>query len=152
MTRTIIENFDQASFEDALWIWRRGVEGVVEVVDPDPSIEGLRHWVESEVLLAHRFRVATVSNEVVGVMASNSESVCALYIRPDHQHKGIGSAMLELAKKDSAGSLWLFTFAKNLQARSFYAKHGFLEVAFGFESHFQLDDVKLSWSPATNAA
>jgi ribosomal protein S18 acetylase RimI-like enzyme len=152
MTRTVIEDYDQESFDQALWIWRRGVERVVEVIDSDPSIEGLRNWVESEVLPAHRLRVAKVSNEVVGVLASNSESVCALYIRADHQHKGIGSALLELAKKDAAGSLWLFTFAKNTRARSFYAKHGFIEIAFGFESHWQLEDVKLTWTLSTNVA
>jgi len=150
MTRTVIEEYDQESFDQALWIWRRGVEGVVEVIDPDPSIQGLRNWVVSEVLPAHKLRVAKVSNEVVGVLASNSESVTALYIRPDHQHKGIGSALLALAKKDSAGSLCLFTFAKNTRARSFYAKHGFIEVAFGFESHWQLEDVKLSWSASSD--
>jgi ribosomal protein S18 acetylase RimI-like enzyme len=152
MTPIVIEDFDEASFEDALWIWRSGVEGVVEVIDPDPSIKGLRNWVEAEVLPTHRFRVAKVSQEVVGVLASNSESVCALYIRPDHQRRGIGSALLEVAKKESAGGLWLFTFAKNSQARGFYAKHGFLEVAFGFESHWQLEDVKLSWSRSADAA
>lgn len=152
MTGPAIEDVDHVSLEDALWIWRRGVEGIVEVVDPDPSISGLKNWVEAEILPSHKLRVAKISNRVVGVLASNADSISALYIRPEHRNTGVGSALLEVAKMESGGSLWLFAFAKNQIARRFYAKHGFVEVAFGYESHWQLDDVKLNWTLTTNAA
>lgn len=152
MNSPVIEDVDRAFLEDALWIWRRGVEGIVEVVDADPSIEGLKRWVEADVLPTHKLRIARASNQVVGVLASSAESVCALYVRPDHQGMGIGSALLDVAKSDSAGSLWLFTFAKNSRARTFYAKNGFVELAFGFESHWKLDDVKLEWSRSARLA
>jgi ribosomal protein S18 acetylase RimI-like enzyme len=47
-----------------------------------------------------------------------------LYVHPDFQGRGIGSALLELAKV-SADSLRLWTFQCNLKARCFYERHGF---------------------------
>jgi RimJ/RimL family protein N-acetyltransferase len=45
----------------------------------------------------------------------------------------------------SAGSLWLYTFARNERARRFYERNGFVAVAFGYEPFWQLDDVRYEW-------
>ena len=47
-----------------------------------------------------------------------------LYVHPDHQGCGIGSALLALAQA-AEHSLRLWTFQCNLQARRFYERHGF---------------------------
>ncbi len=54
--------------------------------------------------------------------------------------------MLQWAKANSAGSLWLYTFQKNRVARAFYERHGFRIVALGHEPHWKLDDVRYEWS------
>jgi RimJ/RimL family protein N-acetyltransferase len=46
----------------------------------------------------------------------------------------------------SAGSLWLYTFARNRVARAFYEQNGFVDVAHGFEPLWQLDDVRYEWT------
>jgi RimJ/RimL family protein N-acetyltransferase len=43
------------------------------------------------------------------------------------------------------------TFARNTAARRFYARQGFVEVACGFESTWQLDDVRLEWVAKASA-
>jgi ribosomal protein S18 acetylase RimI-like enzyme len=55
------------------------------------------------------------------------------------------------AKAGSTGSLWLYTFARNVRACRFYEKHGFVAVEHGFESHWQLEDIKYSWSASSKA-
>jgi hypothetical protein len=89
---------------------------------------------------------------VAGLKSVRGSRADALYVRVDHIGRGIGSRLLEVAKAHSSGSLWLFTFAKNTNARRFYAKHGFIEVAYGFEPFWKLDDVKLTWSASNGAA
>jgi hypothetical protein len=59
--------------------------------------------------------------------------------------------LLEWAQSKSNGSLWLFTFARNANARRFYRDHGFVEIEYGFEPFWKLDDVKLQWSKCTEA-
>jgi hypothetical protein len=54
--------------------------------------------------------------------------------------------LLSWAKSQSAGSLWLYTFARNEAARSFYERSGFVAIEHGFEPQWQLEDVKYSWT------
>ena len=87
-----------------------------------------------------------------GRSAVSPESVAQLHVQVGLHRKGIGSALLTLAKARSGGSLWLHAFARNLHACRFYEKHGFVVVAHGFEPTWQLEDVKYHWSAATGAA
>jgi hypothetical protein len=62
--------------------------------------------------------------------------------------RGIGSQLLALAKSDSSGSLWLYTFARNDRACAFYERHHFKDSGHGHESMWDLEDVKYVWSRA----
>jgi ribosomal protein S18 acetylase RimI-like enzyme len=152
MSQLSIQPFDAIDTDEVLWLWRRSFEHGVGIVDPDPTIEGIRGYFLAEVLPKDEIFVAKEEGSIVGVVAFDRESVSALYVRIEAIGQGIGSKLINLAKEASSGSLWLFTFAKNQNARRFYAKHGFVEIAYGFEPVWKLDDVKLSWSRPKGAA
>lgn len=69
-----------------------------------------------------------------------------VHIRVGFHRRGIGSQLIKWAKSQSAGSLWLYTFARNTVAQAFYEHHGFRVVARGFEPAWQLEDIKYQWS------
>lgn len=152
MSALSVEVLDPKDTDSVLWLWRRSFEHGVGVLDPDPTIDGIRGYFQAEVLPKSAVRVAKIGEIAVGVLASDRESVSALNVRVDHIGQGIGSRLIEIAKTESSGSLWLFTFAKNTNARRFYAKHGFAEIAYGFEPFWQLDDMKFSWERSNSAA
>jgi ribosomal protein S18 acetylase RimI-like enzyme len=152
MSNLSIQLLDPKDTDGVLWLWRRSFEHGVGVHDPDPTIDGIRGYFQSEVQPKNTVRVAKIDEAVVGVIASNQESVSALYVRVEHIGQGIGSRLIDIAKTESSGSLWLFTFARNTNARRFYARHGFIETAYGFEPFWQLDDVKLRWVSWKSAA
>jgi GNAT superfamily N-acetyltransferase len=83
---------------------------------------------------------------MVGFVAATPESVSQLYVRVGYHGFGIGTRLIEWAKAQSAGSLWLYTFARNSGARAFYEHHGFRIVARGFEPHWKLDDLRYEWT------
>jgi ribosomal protein S18 acetylase RimI-like enzyme len=145
MSAVSIELLDPKDTDTVLWLWRRSFEHGVGLVDPDPTIDGIRGYFEAETQPKNTLRVARIGEAVVGVLASDRESVNALYVRVDHIGQGIGSRLIDIAKAESSGSLWLYTFARNTNARRFYARHGFVEIAYGFEPFWKLDDVKLRW-------
>ena len=97
----------------------------------------------SEVLVVRR------EGHVVAFVALGDELVEHLYVRPDAQRAGIGSALLEAAKGRRPHGLRLWTFERNQGARAFYARHGFTEVRFtdGSGNEEKQPDVLLAWAP-----
>jgi len=143
-------DFDPGRLDALIALWRASFEAGVGVTDPHPLAEQRQYFL-GRVLPQHAVRLALRDGELAGFVAASAESVAQLYVRVGWQRRGIGTRLLDWAKQHSAGSLWLYTFARNHGARAFYARHGFVEVACGFEPVWQLDDVKLQW-PAPRPA
>lgn len=139
-----IAAFEPRDTDTLVRLWRASFEHGVGIIDPHP-IDGQVAYFEREVRPRHAVRVAWRADEMVGFVASNDESVSALYVRVDCIGQGIGPQLLKLAQDASAGRLWLYTFARNARARRFYARHGFVDVKHGFEPFWQLEDVRFEW-------
>ena len=90
--------------------------------------------------------VADMSGYLAGFIAYQGDWLNHLYIHPDHARRGIGS---DLLAKAQAGSpvLQLWTFQQNLNARAFYARHGFSEVELtdGASNEEKTPDVRMTW-------
>jgi len=125
-------------------MWRESFEQGVGIVDPHPIDEQCAHLIE-RVLPNHEVTVALHAERLVGFVASNAVSVNQLFVRVGWHGQGIGRELLGRAMTASAGSLWLYTFARNARARRFYEHNGFVAAAFGFEPTWQLEDVRYEW-------
>ena len=136
--------YDDAHLDALVPMWRAAFEGGVGIVDPHP-LEEQRAYFLREVLPRCDVRVALRDGALVGFVAATRESVAQLHVRVGCQRQGIGTRLLDWAKEQSAGSLWLHTFAQNRGARAFYEARGFVAVAQGFEPVWQLDDVEYRW-------
>jgi ribosomal protein S18 acetylase RimI-like enzyme len=141
------EPFHDDDADELVPQWRAAFEEAVGIVDPHPLAEQ-RDYFFREVLPANTVTVAREGDALVGFLAASPASVAQLYVFRGHQRRGIGTQLLERAKAASAGSLWLYTFARNARARAFYEKHGFRAVAHGFEPTWQMDDVRYEWMRA----
>ena len=92
--------------------------------------------------------VATVDDTVAGYLALRGSYLDRLYIDPDHQRQGVGTALLEHAMRLSPDGLELHTHQKNAEARAFYHKHGFVAVRFGISPAPENEpDVEYHWRP-----
>jgi GNAT superfamily N-acetyltransferase len=96
---------------------------------------------ECEVIVVRQER------SVVAFLALKDDMVEHLYVRPDAQRAGIGSALLEEAKRGRPNGLRLWVFQRNHAARAFYARHGFVEVSStdGADNEEREPDVLLEW-------
>src|SRR5262245_7715560 len=126
-------------------MWRESFEEGVGIVDPNP-IEGQKQFFLTDVVPHNDVRVALLGRELVGFVAATPESVSHLYVRKGFQRAGLGTRMLDWAKAQSSGSLWLYTFAQNDRACAFYERSGFTAVEHGFEETWQLADVRFEWN------
>jgi len=145
-----LAGFDGEWLDELIPMWRRSFEAGVGIVDPHPLAEQEKYFLD-KVLPHYAVRLALLDSRLVGFVAASADSIAQLYVRVGWQRRGIGTRMLDWAKRQSGGNLWLYTFARNRGARAFYARQGFVEVAYGLETSWQLDDVRLQWSaqPAT---
>jgi GNAT superfamily N-acetyltransferase len=91
--------------------------------------------------------VDEVDGQIVAMMVLTPGWVNHLYVHPDRARRGIGAALLRLAKSREP-PLQLWTFQANQPARAFYARHGFAEVEFtdGATNMERAPDVRLVWS------
>ena len=142
--RARLVDFDAARVDELIPMWRAAFETAVGVTDPHPLADQRRYFF-LEVLPRNEVRLAMLGNEVVGFVAASAESIAQLYVRVGFQRHGIGSQLLDWAKQRAGGSLWLYTFARNVGARAFYERSGFVAIAHGFEPIWQLEDVKYQW-------
>jgi len=150
MSTLRIHDFERPDLVPLVKMWRESFEYGVGIVDPHAIEEQIEHF-DLNVRTKNRVRVVKDANFILGFMASTPESVAQLHVRVGHHRRGIGRQLLHLAKEESGGTLWLFTFARNTNACDFYESQGFTVVQRGFEPTWQLEDVKYAWSRVTSA-
>jgi GNAT superfamily N-acetyltransferase len=99
------------------------------------SDEAVREWIRRHLIPSGRTTVAVVDHQVVGFFAVSMDAECGwidhLYVRPTWVGRGIGTALLDLARRQLSPPIRLYTFQINQRARSFYERRGFRAVAFG---------------------
>lgn len=78
----------------------------------------VEHW---QQWLA-RSRVWVWGDPVEAFASVDGDVLSGLYVLPDAQGRGIGSALLEIAVAHGARQLWVY--AEHPQARAFYERHG----------------------------
>ncbi len=87
---------------------------------------------------------------VVGFVGLNDGEVTHLYVEPAAQSAGIGTALLEHVKTESAGDLRLWVFQRNDGARRFYERHGFrlVQLTDGAGNMEREPDARYEWRAA----
>ena len=85
---------------------------------------------------------------VVGFSGVHEGELTHLYVDPEAQNRGIGSALLEHAKAESPDGLYLWVFQKNEGARRLYERHGFrlVELTDGAGNMEREPDARYQWT------
>lgn len=112
------------------------------------SDDQVRRWIAEILLPTHEVWVAAdAEGSIVGMMALSAEMLDQLYIAPSWTGRGIGSRLVDLAKRRRSAGLDLFTFQVNTNARRFYERRGFSQVELGDGSDNEegQPDVRYAW-------
>ena len=146
-----IADYRDENAREVVQLWRASFEHGVGITDHHPIQDQLDHFL-ADVVPHNKVRVACEGSLVIGFIAFTPESIAHLYVRVKWIGRGVGTCLLGLAKAESGGSLWLYTFARNKNARRFYERHGFREVERESENMWRLEAIKYRWVRGDSAA
>lgn len=92
--------------------------------------------------------VAERDGMIVGFLSLREDWVDHLYLRPGWYRQDIGTALLDVAKRERPRGLRLYCFQCNSRARAFYEASGFLAVRStdGSENEEHEPDIEYAWS------
>ena len=105
------------------------------------------------VLRDQEVHVAETNGEINGFIAMHGDMVEHLYVRPDLLRRGIGSALLQVAKERLPSGFRLWVFLQNVPARRFYERHGLrlVEETDGSRNEERTPDALYEWRPTDPA-
>ena len=101
-------------------------------------------------LLAQKLKTdGLVDHLIVGYASLAGGFLSNLHVHPDHQRRGIGSALLAEVKAYASEGFKLWTFQQNEDAIRFYERHGFrsLKVTDSKDNMERLPDRLMAWQP-----
>ena len=85
--------------------------------------------------------------DILGFAVLDEGWLDSIYVGPQHQARGIGSALLEVVKAQRPRGFALWVFATNTSARGFYHRHGLIELEHtdGSANAERSPDVRMAW-------
>jgi GNAT superfamily N-acetyltransferase len=106
-----------------------------------------RRWIRTEMFPRHEVWVAEEEGEIVGFAALSGDLLGHLYVHPDAQGRGVGTALLGLVKAERPSGFRLWTFQRNEGARRFYERHGcaLVQLTDGSGNEEQEPDALYVW-------
>lgn len=94
----------------------------------DRSAEEVRRWVESLLERPGELWLACRADEVLGFLLLRGSWLNQLFVHPDRPARGVGAALMDLAKGLRPQGFGLRVFQANTRARDFYRRHGLVEL------------------------
>ncbi len=117
---------------------------------PVHPVAGAARWFAEEVAPKREVWVAEEDARLVAVLVLDSAFLDQLYVHPDCEGRGIGTALLRLAMALRPGGFGLWVFAANDRARALYEANGLVPVEHtdGAGNEEQAPDVRYEWRPS----
>ena len=138
--------WDAALAADVYLSSRRGAGDLIP-----PSVhddEDVRRWMRDVFLPNAEVWFAVEDGRVIGLLGLQGDDwLEQLYVVPEAQGLGVGSALVDLAKQLRPRGLQLWAFESNTAAHHFYEQHGFVAVEFtdGATNEEHAPDRRYEW-------
>jgi len=145
----IIRRIEAHEHAQATHVWKTSWESAGVGHPDDLSFEQLLEKFESALQSNWNLFVADLDGQIVGLLAlkPNTNQLDQLFIAPKQQGHGIGTQLLDFAKKTLPHGMWLRTAELNKRAIQFYTSAGFSIDRVEPRPEWDRNDVVMRWSP-----
>jgi len=114
---------------DLLWRVREQSAALGAIPPSVHPLEDMRNWMRQVVFARYEVWVGIDEESFVALLVlGRPDWLEHLYIDNTSTGRGLGSRLVDLAKRELGGPVQLWTFQSNLGARRFYERHGFVAV------------------------
>ena len=134
-------------------ILRTAMRGAMPLLPDLHTPEDDRRFLGEVVLPNEEVWVAEVDGRPIGFAAlglrEGEDFLQHIYVAPEHQSHGIGTALFDVARRERPGGFRLWVFQRNEGARRFYERHGcrLLELTDGSGNEEREPDALYEWLP-----
>jgi len=147
-----IRPFTPEDFEVTVAMWRAVMAETYTFLQLHTEKED-RGYFQGVILKENEVWVAVAGGEVVGFLAMAADFLDRLYVAVPRQGQGVGTALLEHAKRSSPDGLRLYTHQKNVGACRFYERRGFVVFKYGVSPPPESEpDVEYRWQASAGAS
>lgn len=144
-----IRKADPSEIEAVTRMWRRSRDAVQPELEARMGYSAAddRNFFRNVLMKTCAVWLIIRNAQPAGFLALEDDSIEQLYVDPVEQGHGLGSALIEFAKRRSPQRLELHTHVSNVNARRFYEHRGFRATEFGTSAPPESEpDVKYVWS------
>ena len=139
--KNMIRKFQQTDNETLLNIWLSASIKAHDFMAPEywkSKADDMRHV----YIPASETYVYEKEGIIYGFISLYESTIAALFVSPNLQGQGVGSALIEFVKPFSK-ELSLCVYKRNRKSISFYQKHGFQEVCEQMDEHTNHPEIKM---------
>jgi GNAT superfamily N-acetyltransferase len=132
-------------------LWLRARAAALSAIPPPAHMaDEVRAWFRDHVVCRCDVWLAEgEAGRLAALLVLDGEWLDQLYVDPELTGRGIGSRLVEVARRERPGGLRLWTFVSNAGAQRFYERHGFVETerTDGSGNEEGAPDVLYAWAP-----
>jgi len=140
----------ESEIEAVVRLWNETKRDTYDFIpmERDRTLDEDRAFFLSSIVPRCALWVAVDRDRILGYLGLRESYVDRLYVHPDAQRRGVGTALLRHAIAVSPAGIELHTHVRNTKARAFYEKHGMVAVKFGISPPPESEpDVEYHWRP-----
>jgi putative acetyltransferase len=155
VTELVVRTMQSEDLSAVADLWWRSLDESLDWLRPEQKhgMEESKAFLRSQVVPRCKMWVAERAGRLVGMLALDRDEVDRLYVAPEAQGQGVGSALLDHAKALCPGGLRLVTLMENQPARRFYERRGFEAYDHGRSPQPEDEpDVWYRWPAADRSA
>ena len=114
-------------------VWHESASAMDGAAADVPSLDALRQRIDAELEAGWELHVAMRGKRVVGMLAIKPDfaTLDQIFVAPGEQGRGVGTALLETARRTLPTGFTLRMAASNDRPRRFYEKHGLKPLGEG---------------------
>lgn len=146
----IVRRAGGGDLDEAARVWHESASTMDGVRADVPAREALRGRIDAELQAGWELYIAALGGEVVGMLALKpGEAVLdQIFVAPGEQGKGVGRALLDVAKQTLPAGFTLRMDAANERARRFYEAQGLEKSGEGVHPWTAIPVHFYGWTPA----